>query len=203
MLYGHHHRASGRTIWFSFSWTFVPHPADQEMWPVPYGWGDFMDMRGEGPREDDPPFGRERLTDVVFFGPGYHASVLDAGPYGETVDEVLARWQAAAEAVVPLGPVPHVHVLLNMLPAPWMLPEKYAFDIKFRTLAREHQKNLAILDAAKKYDVVSSVVDAFSVELPFNGVPGDTVHGDAVHVRDDRILKLVGQMMVDRICHWE
>jgi len=54
-----------------------------------------------------------------------------------------------------------------------MIPEKYAFDVKYRTLAREYEKNTKIVEAARRrHDVVASVVDAFSIELPFNGEEG-------------------------------
>ena len=95
-----------------------------------------------------------------------------------------------------------MHLMLNMMPAPWMIPRRYAADREYRTLPNEYHKNLAIISSAKKYDFVKSVVDFFSIELPFNGKPGSaTAHGDAVHVSDPRILSIAGDRIIETFCN--
>lgn len=62
-------------------------------------------------------------------------------------------------------------------------------------------KELGHLDTAKKHDSVKSIVDLFSVELPFNGKPGHTAHNDAVHVFDPTILRITGDRVIDSLCN--
>ena len=88
------------------------------------------------------------------------------------------------------------------MPAPWMIPDNYVrADRRHRTLLNEYRKNLAIIDMAKKHDSVKSIVDLFSVELPFNGMPGHTAHNDAVHVFDPTILRITGVRVIDSLCN--
>ncbi len=103
---------------------------------------------------------------------------------------------------LPLSPM---HVMLNMvMPAPWKIPEKHAWDRPYRTEVNEYQKNLAIISTAKKYDFVKSIVDTFSIELlPFNGKEGEwTAHRDAVHIDGENfIMRVVGDRLIDLICN--
>jgi hypothetical protein len=46
-------------------------------------------------------------------------------------------------------------------------------------MLHEYQKNLAIVEIARKYDFVKSIVDFFSIELTFHGNKKDGVHKDA------------------------
>ena len=66
----------------------------------------------------------------------------------------------------------------------------------FRTLLNEYRKNLAIINTAKKFDFVKSVVDVFSIELPFNA----KAHMDAVHIGDNRILRIIANFIADTFC---
>ena len=62
---------------------------------IPYTWGDFVEQRGEGPRADDLRFPADRVPDVVFFSPGYHASMLKSTAYGDMTERILAGWRDA------------------------------------------------------------------------------------------------------------
>merc|ERR1719254_130419 len=107
--------------------------------------------------------------------------------------------------------MPPVHLLLNMMPAPWLLNKKNDKEQPYRTELNEYRKNLAIIATAREFDFVRSVVDAFSVELPFNGVSGvysskkdktvSTAHKDAVHIGDWRIFRVIGEIVLDRLCN--
>ena len=155
-----------------------------------------MSERKEGPRVHDPGFEKGRTPDILFWSPGYHTTKLNASAYGDSIDGILDRWQDAID-----GPMPQMHLMLNMMPAPWMIPRRYAADREYRTLSNEYHKNLAILGSAKKYDFVKGVVDFFSIELPFNGKPGSaTAHGDAVHVSDPRILSIAAHIVIETFC---
>jgi hypothetical protein len=46
-------------------------------------------------------------------------------------------------------------------------------------MLHEYEKNLAIVEIARKYDFVKSIVDFFSIELTFHGNMKDDVHRDA------------------------
>jgi hypothetical protein len=46
-------------------------------------------------------------------------------------------------------------------------------------MLHEYQKNLAIVEIARKYAFVKSIVDFFSIELTFHGNKKDDVHRDA------------------------
>lgn len=184
-------------VWFSYMFNFiVPESGGQMNWQVPFTWGDFIEMRGEGPRDDDPNFPNDKVPDIVFFSPGYHASVLNSHAYGAAIERTLSQWQDTHNAHIP-----HLHLMLNMMPAPWLIPDKYTSDRQHRTLLNEYRKNLAIIAAAKKFDFVKSVVDFFSIELPFNGRPGRTAHIDAVHVTDHRILRILGGRVIETLCN--
>ena len=169
-------------------------------WDLPRNWGDFLNQRGEGPREDDPPFLWGRTPDVVFYGPGYHAAALDAGEYGAALLGALLPWQQDIRTRG--APVPRVHLLLNVMPAPWLLSRRHQEDRLHRTQLNEYRKNLAILAAARELDFVVSVVDLFSAELPFHGEEGGkTAHGGAVHIQDWRVWHIIGDIVLNRLCH--
>ena len=105
---------------------------------------------------------------------------MNASAYGDSIDRILDRWQDVID-----GPMPQMHLMLNIVPAPWLISNeyKYSWDRQYRTLSNEYKKNLATIESAKKHDFVRSVVDLFSIELPFNGKPGSaSAHNDAVHV---------------------
>mmetsp|Transcript_12211 Transcript_12211/g.26285 ORF Transcript_12211/g.26285 Transcript_12211/m.26285 type:complete len:104 (+) Transcript_12211:288-599(+) len=98
--------------------------------------------------------------------------------------------------------MPKMHVMLNMMPAPWMIPDQYAADRPHRTQLNEYRKNLAIISTVKKYDFVDGVLDLFSIELPFNGHPGGdfTAHRDAVHIGDPVVLRIASNLIIDKLC---
>lgn len=189
-------------VWLSYRFAFVSEgKMDGTWWQIPYTWGDFMEQRGEGPRDDDPNFPISKIPDIVFFSPGYRASVMNAAAYGSITERLLDQWQATLD-VYYNAPMPEVHLMLNMMPAPWMIPNKYAWDRTYRTLLNEYRKNLALVEVANKFDFVKSVVDFFSIELPFNGEPGmTTAHKDAVHLGDHRVLHIAGDRVIEAICN--
>lgn len=192
--------------WFSFQFSFInrnysarKNHRDNYKRRAARTWGDFVQQRGQEPDEHDPGFARERTPDVVFYGPGYHASTRSATWYGKALAAELRWWGRVAAP-----PSTAFHVLLNVMPAPWLIPDKYARDRKHRTELNEYRKNLAILAAARQSDLVRSVVDVMSVELPFNaegGMFGIEGHKDAVHIGDWRLNRIIGEMLVDRLCN--
>jgi len=100
------------------------------------------------------------------------------------------------------GTMPQMHLMLNMMPAPWKIPDHHASDRTFRTLLNEYQKNLAIINAAQKFGFIQSVLDIFSIELPFNGYPGGrSAHSDAVHISDKRVLRITSDLILDTLCN--
>lgn len=196
----------GVEVWLSFNWNFVQKLGSRGP-GLPHTWGQFVaNAEGSGySRVDDPaanpgpPFQDDREPDLVLYGPGYHASYMNSRDYGREVERVLTTWQEvslAGEAALP----PPMHVFLNMMPAPWLIPKAYGGDRWHRTRLNEHRKNLAIMGAARKFGFVRSVVDGFSVELPFNGTPEESVHGDAVHVNNPVVLGMVGNRVFEAIC---
>ena len=207
-------------IWFTYQFNFISkqtfepekkhYSHSPNAWAMPLSWGDFVRQRGEEPRMDDPDFATDRTPDVVFYSPGYHATPLPASQYGEALAGVLRTWREDKGARVGAGvsSMPPVHLLLNMMPAPWLIPRKYKADRPRRTELNEYRRNLAIIAAAREFDFVRSVVDTFSVELPFNGHRGkygnmgnSTAHKDAVHIGDWRILRVIGDLILDRLCN--
>jgi len=188
-----------RQIWLSFSFNFLYHSPPAEYFPLQYTWGEFVRERKWGPHNSrDPPWPPDRVPDTVFYSPGYHASKLNATTYGAVLEGVLATWQATMEENG--APMPALHLMLNMMPAPWMITDKFADDRQHRTLLNEYRKNLAIVAVAARFDAVRSVVDGFSLELPFNGFFGHTAHKDAVHIGDERVLRLAGDRILDTLC---
>jgi hypothetical protein len=55
-------------------------------------------------------------------------------------------------------------------PATHLIPNKFSSDRQYRTMLHEYEKNLAIVEIARKYDFVKSVMDFCSIELTFHGV---------------------------------
>lgn len=186
----------GRRVWLSFTYSFL-----SDAWQLPYTWGDFVLERKQGRRRrhpSDPKWPLKRVPDVVFYSPGYHASKLDASTYGIGLEEILRKWQETIQGHG--ATMPAMHLMLNMMPAPWLIPQRHAWDRDYRTLLNEYRKNLAIIAVAKKFDFVQSVVDVFSIELPFNGDPGHSAHMDAVHINDKRVLRIAGDRILDTLC---
>ena len=64
-------------------------------------------------------------------------------------------------------------------PATDRIPRKYKSDRPYRTMLHEYEKNLAIVEIARKYDFVKSIMDFFSIELTFHSNKKDDVHKDA------------------------
>ena len=69
-------------------------------------------------------------------------------------------------------------------PATYRIPRKYTSDRPYRTMLHEYEKNLAIVEIARKYDFVKGIVDFFSIELTFHGNVKDDVHRDAGEFTD-------------------
>jgi hypothetical protein len=187
-----------RRIWLSFTYSFLSQIQLADAWPLPYTWGDFVRERKGGPDSRDPPWSPDRVPDMVFYSPGYHASKLNATTYSAALEGVLATWQATVEGNG--APMPALHLMLNMMPAPWMIPHTHRWDRDYRTLLNEYRKTRAIVAVAARFDAVRSVVDVFSLELPFNGSPGHTAHMDAVHIGDKRVMRLAGDRILDTLC---
>ena len=185
-------------IWISYTLDYLTNHKTMN-WEIPYTWGDFMMLRGEGPTDQDPTWPVKRTPDMVFLSPGYHASPLDEFKYGEGVEKILTSWQHKMDKLS--LSMPQIHLVLNMMPAPWLIPDKYEWDKSLRTRARTYKKNLAIIETAKQFAFVDSVVDFFSIELPFNGYKGNTSHKDAVHFGDKRMLKIIADRVIYNICH--
>ncbi len=75
--------------------------------------------------------------------------------------------------------MPQKHLMLNIMPAS---------DRTFHTRLNEYQKNLAMINAAKKFGFLPSVLDIFSIELPFNGNPGErSDHSDAIYIHGKHV----------------
>lgn len=168
----------------------------------PHTWEDWISIRKEGLREDDPNFSSDRLPNAVIYSPGYHSSHLSADEFGTTLDGVLSKFELAFNGDSQDAPAPQVpvHVMLNMMPDPSKIPDRFADDRPRRTQLNEYRKNLAIIDTVSKYSVVTSVLDFFSPELPFN----DEAHHDAVHVggwMGKKIQVIAGSLMIDAICN--
>ena len=195
--YGHE---SEGNIWLSYTFDFISEHKLAMGFGVPYSWGDFVTERGEALRDDDLSWPNETAPDVVFFSPGYHASRLNSTVFGQVLEGVLKEWEQMIRDYN--ATMPKMHLMLNMMPAPWMIPDNYADDRPFRTLLNEYRKNLAIIDTAKKFGFIQSVLDIFSIELPFNGHPvGRSAHRDAVHIHDKRVLRIAGDLILDTLCN--
>ena len=188
----------GHRVWLSFTYNYLAPSSLSDAWQLPYTWGDFVRERKSGPHRSDPLWTDEKVPDIVFYSPGYHASKLNATVYGTGLEGVLNTWQETIEGLGATMPV--MHLMLNMMPAPWLIPQENTWDRDYRTLLNEYRKNLAIITVAKKFDFVLSVVDVFSIELPFNGHPGLTAHQSAVRVSDKRVLRIAGDRILDTLC---
>ena len=157
MLYAPPESAPGPRIYTTFIFDCIgdaavggssaPSPGSMR-WGEPRMWGEFVQQRGEGPINDDPQREYERSADVVFFGPFYHASRLNQTEYYGAVDRVINGWQDASNTRN--VPLPTVHLMLNMLPATWLVPDYMAVDAVYQTRYNEYLKNLAMIDVAKK-----------------------------------------------------
>jgi hypothetical protein len=188
------------TVWFTYTFTYLnPSSADGLEAKVPSTWHDFMQLRGEGPREDDPSFSLETVPHQIVFNPGYHSSHVNANQFGYNVDKVMNHFAAKQEET---GVYTPVHVTLNVLPAPALIPGKYALDRAKRTVLNEYRKNLSIIRSVQRYDFVNSILDFFSPELIFN----DVAHKDAVHLGKEmgvRVNVIAGALIVDAVCKSE
>lgn len=182
---------------------------------LPWTWGDFLAKRKYREGDTDPNFPPNKVPDVVFYGPGYHASSISSSQFGEVVDNMLNIMEEGYRAVVqsaPSSPLPQIHLVLNMMPATWLFPKKYALDRPYRTMLNEHRKNRAMIAVARAHSrnqggLVAGVMDAFSIELPFNGKGTDmpTAHGDVVHLgvcpdSAELTFAAVGDRMLEAVC---
>lgn len=186
-------------LWLSFAHDFVNQDTLSERWEIPRTWGEFLSLRGEGTVGDDAGFATDKVPDLIIYSPGYCSSALNASDFGRAVDGILGRWEGAMAFLN--SSMPDTHVMLNMMPAPWLIPDDYANDRPHRTQLNEYRKNLAIIDAVRRHGFVRSVLDLFSVELPFNGGPGDTAHRDAVHIGSSMVLRIASDLVIDKICN--
>ena len=218
---------TNQRIWFTFTFEFmttkegqiiVKDPPDHLVVDMPHTWGDFVTLRGQGIDTNDPGFPMEKVPDTVIFNPGYHASDMNAEEFGVHLNDVLLQWQ---QTMIERNlQIPPIHITLNMLPAPWMIPDKYADDRARRTELNEYRKNLAIIEVVQQHDFITSVLDFFSPELLFNGHEGDTIqtsktyhealpgrlsaHKDAVHLGGEwglRVMIVAGRLMVNAMCN--
>ncbi|KAL9189908.1 hypothetical protein ACHAXT_009583 [Thalassiosira profunda] len=208
----------GKKVWISFQFDHLGdhlHGGASMDHPVARTWGEFLERRStaaaQGGRNrlgsptntaDDPDFANDRTPDVVYWSPGYHASKATAEQYGAGMETALNEWKGKMEEMGTR--MPRMHIPLNMAPAYWMIPKRYANDRPYRTMLNEHRKNLAILDIAAKFDFVEGVLDFNSVELPFHGTPeGEaTAHQDAVHLLPGHVVtRVTGDMVLDAICN--
>ena len=130
--YGHE---SEGNIWLSYTFDFISEHKLAMGFGVPYSWGDFVTERGEALRDDDLSWPNETAPDVVFFSPGYHASRLNSTVFGQVLEGVLKEWEQMIRDYN--ATMPKMHLMLNMMPAPWMIPDNYADDRPFRTLLNE------------------------------------------------------------------
>ena len=170
-------------------------------------WGDWLKGRQEGQSpNNDPNFSKDKVPDIIFWSPGYHSSTSSSHRFGMLVDNMLSRLEEKTREINP--PVmPQMHLMLNIMPAPWKIPNHYQFDKEYRTLLNEHRKNLAIIEAAKLHvggGFVRGILDVFSCELLFNGHKGeDTVHHDAVHLGGNAqvVFRAAGNRIIDTMCY--
>ncbi len=186
-------------IWLSYKFHFMTKET-QEL-AIGYSWQEFLRGRGEGPRDDDPYWQSDRVPDVVFYSPGYHASSLNSSAFGGALEGILRKWEQWNRENN--ATMPRMHLMLNMMPAPWLIPEKYSEDRQFRTLLNEYRKNLAIIDIANKFGFIQSAVDFFSMELPFNGHNGAlSAHRDAVHITGTHpVIRIQQDLILNSLCN--
>jgi len=188
------------TVWITYTFTYLnPSSADGLEAKVPSTWHDFMQLRGEGPREDDPSFSLETVPGQIVFNPGYHSSHVNANQFGYNVNKVMNHFSAKQEET---GVHTPVHVTLNVVPEPALIPDKHALDRPKRTVLNEYRKNLSIIRSVQRYDFVNSILDFFSPELIFN----DVAHRDAVHLGKEmgqRVNVIAGALIVDAVCNSE
>lgn len=102
-----------RKVWFSFTFDYaVAHDEEEAKTPEkPFTWGDFVRLRKDGPRYDDPQFLTEKRPDIVFYSGGYHASHLNASQYGAAIEGELNRYQDAFHNIS----MPPFHLMLNIM----------------------------------------------------------------------------------------
>ena len=199
----------GRNIWFTYTFKYMCDLSASEQfeeiasaddvsgqrfcqgnWNIPQTWADFVSLRNEDLRDDDPIFSGDKIPDAVIISPGYHSSHMNAQTYGLTLGKYLDH----------LNPDLSVHVSLNMMPASWMIPDLYANDRRLRTQLNEYRKNLAIIETVQQRDSVRSVLDFFSSELIFN----DDAHHDAVHLGGTlgrRLNTINDALIIDAVCN--
>jgi hypothetical protein len=104
-----------RKIWLSYTFDFIMEGETEAArhFEKPFTWGDFMRLRNDGPRDDDPQFPPEKSPDMVFYSGGYHASKMTAHQYGAAIEEALHQYQGALkENNVPM---PQFHLMLNIM----------------------------------------------------------------------------------------
>ena len=107
-----------KKIWITYTFDFIIeggelNPGWHGHFEKPFTWGDFVRLRKDGPRNDDPQFLFEKMPDIVFYSGGYHASTLTSSQYGAAVEEALVQYQDASKAHN--VPMPQFHLLLNIM----------------------------------------------------------------------------------------
>jgi hypothetical protein len=107
-----------RKIWLLYTFDFIIEGGESSPdWhghmEKPLTWGDFIRLRGAGPRDDDPLFSFDKMPDIVFYSGGYHASTLTSSQYGAAVEEVVIQYHDASKAYN--VPMPQFHLLLNIM----------------------------------------------------------------------------------------
>jgi hypothetical protein len=101
-------------VWFSFTFDYaITYEEGDTILEKPLTWGDFMRLRKDGPRDDDPQFQTEKSPDIVFYGGGYHASYLNASQYGAAIEGALTRYQDAFNGHN--VSMPPFHFMLNIM----------------------------------------------------------------------------------------
>jgi hypothetical protein len=101
-------------VWFSFTFDYaVVYEEGMRLKEQPFTWGDFIRLRKDGPRDDDPQFLTEKRPDIVFYSGGYHASHLNASQYGAAIVGDLNRYQDAFKGHN--ISIPPFHLMLNIM----------------------------------------------------------------------------------------
>jgi hypothetical protein len=101
-------------IWLSYTFDYIFGEGETKAarhFDNPFMWGEFMSLRNDGPREDDPQFPPEKSPDILFYSGGYHASTMTASQYGAAIEEALHQYQGALKDHH--VQMPQFHLMLN------------------------------------------------------------------------------------------
>lgn len=169
------------------------------MGPTTQNWSQFLNLRKEGPvTGQDPEWKEDRLPDVIIFTLGYHFSGLSVKDFGKKVEGIFSTFDAQMETIKSSGEtLPLLHYMLNIMPAPDLIPASHRDDIPHRTFINEYRKNEAVLNAALNSKHIQ-IIDFMSIELPFND-KGD--HRDAVHLGSSRVKDLLSDAVLIALCN--